>query len=279
MLTPAQIEQYRRDGFLVVSGLFTPAELDELEAAFDGVVQRRLAARAELDVLWAGDWKDSLGAMTLLHTHDVQAYDAAWTRWLLHDHLTSAMADVLGSPNVQLHHTKLFQKPPANGGAFPMHQDYPYFPHQQHTMTAGIIHLTDTDETMGCVRCVPGSHRNGPLTPYRQPNGGVQNWYLDPRQYPIDDATPALAKRGDVVFFNYLTIHGSGPNRSDRARKTVLVQFRDPSDRPTRKAHEHSNAQGMMLRGINPLANWAGNVVEDKTTERVLAAGAPAGTH
>jgi ectoine hydroxylase-related dioxygenase (phytanoyl-CoA dioxygenase family) len=57
-----------------------------------------------------------------------------------------------------------------------------------------------------------------------------------------------------VLFFNYLTIHGSGPNRSDRTRKTVLVQARDPLDEPTEDVHR-SNAQGMMLRGINPNAD------------------------
>ncbi len=36
-----------------------------------------------------------------------------------------------------------------------------------------------------------------------------------------------------MAIFSYLTIHGSGINRSPRTRKTVLVQFRDPTDRPT----------------------------------------------
>jgi len=58
---------------------------------------------------------------------------------------------------------------------------------------------------------------------------------------------------GDVLFFNYLTVHGSGINRSPRTRKTVLVQVRDPLDLPLSKNHR-SHAQGMMLRGIDPLA-------------------------
>jgi phytanoyl-CoA hydroxylase len=63
-----------------------------------------------------------------------------------------------------------------------------------------------------------------------------------------------------VLFFNYLTIHGSGINVSKEARTTVLLQFRDPLDRPTVKAHE-SRGQGMMLAGIDPacsnLPAWA----------------------
>lgn len=158
------------------------------------------------------------------------------------------MADCLGSPNVQLHHTKLFQKPPERGSAFPMHQDAPYFPHEKHTMMAGIIHLSDADEEMGCVRVYPGSHKRGLLQHIEN-----KSHYLDPNEWPIDKATPCPAQRGDVLFFNYLTVHGSGVNASPRTRKTVLVQVRDPDDRPTMDIHR-SHAQGLMLRGVNPLS-------------------------
>jgi ectoine hydroxylase-related dioxygenase (phytanoyl-CoA dioxygenase family) len=123
-------------------------------------------------------------------------------------------------------------------------------------MTAGIIHLTDADEERGCVRVVPGSHRQGPLPVFQEGHGGPQNLYLDPAKYPIADATPCRARRGDVLFFNYLTIHGSGINQSSHVRKTVLVQFRDPADLPLEDRHTHSLAQGMMLRGINPRGQW-----------------------
>ena len=70
-------------------------------------------------------------------------------------------------------------------------------------------------------------------------------------------ATPCPAKAGDALFFSYLTIHGSGVNVSSEARTTVLVQMRDPTDPPTVETHV-SRGQGMMLRGIDPLANARG---------------------
>ena len=155
--------------------------------------------------------------MQTLLTHDVQAYSAQWARALLHERFTATMADLIG-PNVQLHHTKLFQKPPETGGAFPMHQDCPYFPHEKHSMMACTIHLTDTDEQMGCLRVWPGSHKLGPLPVHKEPHGGLQYQYLDPAEYPIDRATACPAQRGDVLFFSYLTIHGSDLNRSDRVQ-------------------------------------------------------------
>ena len=249
MLTETQINQYKEEGYALASEIFSAAELDRMEAEFDAIIERRRANNADLESTWEGDWKNDQPAMEIVHTHDLQAYSAEWSRVLLHDRFTAALSDLIG-PNVQLHHTKLFQKPPERGSAFPMHQDIPYFPHEKHTMMAAIIHLTDASEEMGCVRVVPGSHLLGALK--TQTSGSDVYNYLNPDDYPIEKGTPCPAKRGDVLFFSYLTIHGSGINTSNRVRKTVLVQVRDPSDHPTENAHR-SHAQGLMLRGINPL--------------------------
>lgn len=262
MLGQTQLDQYRDQGYALVSGLFTAGELDRLEREFDGILERRLAAKAELDATWPGQWREKAGATDtkILHTHDPQAYSAEFTRLLIHERLTAAFCDLIGSPNLQLHHVKMFQKPTERGSGFPMHQDYPYFPHERHTMMAGIIHLSDATEEMGCVRVYPSTHKLGPLA-------CAENNHLDPDEWPLEKATACPARRGDVLFFNYLTIHGSGLNRSDRLRKTVLLQVRDPLDRPTIDAHR-SMAQGMILRGIHPLEEQAvaTGTLEEETT-------------
>jgi phytanoyl-CoA hydroxylase len=255
MLTAQQVAHYREQGYVLVSGIFTTDELDRLEREFDGVLERRAAARAELNIVWGGDWKEKFRAdQVVAHTHDVQAYSAEWTKVLTHDRFTHALSDCMGTPNVQLHHTKAFRKPSEKGAAFPMHQDKPYFPHERDTMMAGIIHLTDATEEMGCVRVYPGSHKLGDLPLAMDENGQPRGLYLEPEQWPIEKATLCEARRGDVLFFTYQTVHGSGLNVSPRVRKTVLVQVRDPLDKPVKDVHR-SHAQGMMMRGIDPLTN------------------------
>jgi ectoine hydroxylase-related dioxygenase (phytanoyl-CoA dioxygenase family) len=251
VLTDAQVQQYRDDGYVMTGGVFTVAEIDELERELDAVIERRLRNNANVDATWAGDWKKDLPKTEILHTHDVQAYAAAFTRMLVHDRFTAALADLLG-PNVQLHHSKAFIKPPERGSAFPMHQDYPYFPHTLGTMMAAIVHLSAATEEMGCFRVYPRSHQLGPL-----PIVNEQQAYVDPEQWPISGAKVLPASRGDVVFFSYLLIHGSDINRSQRLRKTVLVQLRDPADQMRERKHDNSHALGMMLRGVNPLAHGA----------------------
>lgn len=248
MLPTHHVEQYQRDGYALVPGLVDSDRLDRLEASFDAILARRQAAGDALDATWQGErWRDRAGAQdtVVLHTHDLQAHCAEWTRVLTDDLLTGAMSALLGTPNVQLHHTKLFAKPSERGSPFPLHQDHGHFPHERHTMMAAVLHLTDATEEMGCIRVVRGTHHLGPL-----PLG--EHLHLDPDVWPVETATPIEARRGDVLFFSYLLVHGSGVNRSARTRKTVLFQVRDPSDRALTEQHR-SHAQGMMLRGVDPL--------------------------
>jgi phytanoyl-CoA hydroxylase len=263
MLPCAQVERYREDGYLLVEGLFGPEELDRLEASFDQLVSRRLAAGAELDATWGGArWRarEQAERTVVLHTHDLQAYCAEWTRALVQERFTAAMSALMGSPNVQLHHTKLFLKPPGIGSPFPLHQDYPHFPHERHSMMAAVLHLTDASEEMGCIRLIPGSHRAGPLPV-------AEGLHLDPDEFPVTRALPCPARRGDVLFFSYLLVHGSGTNHSGRVRKTVLFQVRDPADRQLSETHR-SHAQGLMLRGVHPEVAVAARSFEERMARR-----------
>ncbi len=249
MLTTEQVAFYQENGYLLVKGLLNKKEAAAYRAECHALATR-LSAHQNMDATWgsaqmvAGTVKET----KILHCHDVQFYSAAFSRLLSDERITGIAAEIIGSPNVQLHHNKMFIKPPEKGSPFPMHQDYPFFPHKNHSVIAAILHFDNAPDEKGCVRAVPGSHKWGPLEHLAE--GG---WHLPIEQYPLESAISCAAEAGDVLFFSYLTIHGSGVNVSNEARATLLIQMRDPSDPPTEQVHL-SRGQGMMLRGIDPLA-------------------------
>jgi phytanoyl-CoA hydroxylase len=245
MLTEEQTAFYRENGYVVVRGMFTPEECAAFREECHALAERLSRIRS-IDATWgSARGLDGAQETKVLHCHDVQFQSAAFARLITDERFTSAAASIIG-PNVQLHHTKMFIKPAEKGSPFPLHQDAPFFPHEKHSMIAAIVHFDDAPLEKGCVRVIPGSYHQG-LLPH-DPTGA---WHLDPEEYPVESATPIPAKAGDVLFFSYLTIHGSGLNTSDEARTTVLVQMRDPTDPPTFRTHE-SRGQGMMLRGVDP---------------------------
>jgi ectoine hydroxylase-related dioxygenase (phytanoyl-CoA dioxygenase family) len=249
MLTQEQIDFYRENGFLHLPGVLSPEEAAFYRAETHALADRVMAKNPS-DATWGsarelgGDAKKT----ELRHCHDVQFYAASFMRLLVNDRVTGPVADLIG-PNIQLHHTKMFIKPPEKGSPFPMHQDHPYFPHDRHSMVAAIIHFDDAPIEKGCVRVVPGSHKLGPLDHISE--GG---WHLPLAEYPIESAVPLPAKAGDMLIFSYLTIHGSGINVSSEARTTLLIQMRDPEDPPSVDTHA-SRGQGTMLRGIDPTSS------------------------
>jgi ectoine hydroxylase-related dioxygenase (phytanoyl-CoA dioxygenase family) len=254
MLTQAQVDQYREHGYLLVEGMFSSEEAAQFRQEAHALIAR-LQQSHEVDATWASARAVTMARTSLLHCHNVQFHSAVLCRLMTDERLTAAAAQIIGSPNVQLHHNKLFIKPPELGSPFPMHQDQPFFPHDNDSMIAAVVHFDDAPVEKGCIRVVPGSHQRGPI-----PHVADGGWHLPFDQYPLESAVACPARAGDVLLFSYLTVHGSGVNTSGEARTTLLVQMRDPTDRPTTNVHL-SRGQGMMLRGIDPTAS-AGSSVE-----------------
>jgi phytanoyl-CoA hydroxylase len=249
-LSAADKSFYDEQGYVLVKSVFTREETAALREEAHAIA-RRLESAYGPGVVgqgWASAAKLTDEPRRLLSCHNVQFHSAAFARLITDPRLTARAADIIG-PNVQLHHTKMFIKPPGTGAPFPMHQDVPYFPHRRHSMIAAVIHMDDAPVEKGCFRVMPGSHRDGARR--HEPDG---LFHLSVDEFPLADATALPARAGDVLFFNYMTIHGSGMNQSSEARTTLLVQMRDPEDLPIRDTHV-SRGQGMMLCGHDPLAN------------------------
>ena len=257
MPTPKSIKAFfAKNGYYVARGLFKPAQMKILGRDFDRIV-RQLTRTGDLNsAQWSGDLQKKIGGekSMITHTHNVQCYSEAWLRAIQDKAFLDVTEAILG-PDIVLHHTKLFQKPTENGMPFTMHQDWSYFPSVKDTMIAAVIHVSPATDKMGCLRVYPGSHKLG-----RAAHTGGQEPCELLEQYPLEGATALEAEPGDVFFFHYFTLHGSKHNRSNRLRKTVLVQMHAGHDE-LENPNGHPNAK-LVLRGWNSRINrGAANVV------------------
>ena len=234
---------YSEHGFYHARGLIAPSRLAELERDFDRIVTQLEASGANINARWKQDTTTALdgGGGVVIHTHQVQKYSAAWGRFLYDEGMLDVAECLLG-PDILLHHSKLFLKPAGRGAAFPPHQDHSYFPTIGHAMLATVVYLTPADDENGCLRVWPGTHLLGPLPASA---GGDQSFAT---RFPIEDSLALVADPGDMVFFSYLTVHGSRPNRSPRPRKSVLLQLYSGQDQTIGKVHADS---ALVLRGWN----------------------------
>jgi len=249
MLTAEQVEQYRRDGYVVAREVLGPDDVATLVREANAMWERCGQGASAQNTHFAGVKKMST-------VRDPQLHSGTFSRYLTDPRLTACMAQLVG-PNVQLHHSKINIKTRADRAVFPLHQDYPYFPHAQHSVCTVLVHLTATNSKRGCFRVVPG---------VREPLEHVADdgHILDPTAWPLERGIEMPAAAGDVVFMNYLAPHGSNLNESDDPRILWIIQVRAAEDRPveqppgTQQATPPGNrpAQGTMLCGVNPDFEW-----------------------
>lgn len=249
MLTKEQIDTYNERGFLRVPQVFDATEIQELSDEMD----RLMEEWANLSPGWAGDWrKQYMDSKTekrskLLAMHELQNYSNAWLRAVTHPTLVSATTDVLG-PDVEFHHSTMHVKPPQAGHPFPMHQDNPFYVHTDSRYLDVLVHLDDTSHENGEIRFLEGSHQLGYLEHIVEDQAGnACTPHLPTDKYKLEDTVAVPAKKGDIVFFNILTIHGSYINQTEAARRMVRVGYRHPHN--TQLSGQNFNQQGFIVAG------------------------------
>ena len=236
MLTQDQIDAYHRDGYVKVKGLFTADQSAGLAADMVRIIEEW----GEQTIGWKGPWRDRyLPEEDRLNTravflHRPDFYSAVWSRVIHHEKLVACVRDLIGD-SVQWHHTVLHAKPPEMGTPFPMHQDYPFYPHDGANFVDCLLHLDDAPLESGALHVVPGSHKGGPIDHVLGPDTAP---HLPPDEYHPDRlASVAVpAETGDVTFFSYLTIHWSDVNRTDQWRKAVRIGYHDTAMYPVGRA-------------------------------------------
>ena len=248
MLTPEQVEFYAGHGYLRIVQVFAPDEMNEMSEALDRLVREWALTTPG----WTGPWRRAYmdeateKKAKLTAMHDLHFYSESLMRAFTHPRLAEAMSDLLG-PNVELHHSTLHIKPPESGHPFPMHQDYPFYPHENDRYVDVLVHFDDTSHANGEIRFLDGSHKMGPLEHITQTPEGPCSPHLPTDVYRLDDTVPVPARRGDVVCFNINTIHGSYINTTDRPRRLIRVGFRDPQNWQT--SGQSFGRPGLVVRG------------------------------
>lgn len=208
-LAPAEIEQFWRDGFLVVDDLFSG---DEVEAL-------RSACLSPLDQQWktAGHTVHSLG-ITQRHPAFLElARDAR---------IVNRLKTLIG-PDIQLQHSKLAAQAAQKGkGGFGWHQDFAFFPHTNTDLVAVMIMLDDATPQNGCMNMVRGSHTLGVLN-HTDEEGLYTGTCREPLWEQQPENVAAITPRaGGISLHHCLTLHGSGPNISGDPRRGIVFQYR-----------------------------------------------------
>lgn len=216
-LSPQQIKDYYRDGYLLIKGFCSDKEIDRLY----GVALQDDAMRKN-----ALDLNDQSGKKTKLSLwftpgNNVFGY---LTR---SEKVVHSVAQLLESDSPVCHfHSKLMQKEPRVGGAWEWHQDYGYwyknqfmFPDQ---LLSVMIALTKANKENGCLQVIKGSHKLGRV------NHGFSGEQVGADMVMVENALKTMQlvyceiEPGDALFFHSNLLHRSEANLSADPRWSII---------------------------------------------------------
>ena len=225
-VSPELINQFSRDGYTVVRGLFSPEEIAEIRDTFMQQAENGPVEGLSDGVYKKLDNSDPLAfypRMMHPHRHGKLSVGPLATRFMLDERLYALLHAFMNEEPVAAQ--SMFYFKPAGARGQDLHQDNFYLRVAPDTCYAAWIAVDDADAENGGMMVVPGSGQAEVVCPEKS---DPTISFTDAR-VPVPKGLEAKLvplKAGDVLFFNGSVIHGSYPNTSaDRFRRSLIFHY------------------------------------------------------
>ena len=255
-LSAAQLDRYRRDGFLVLDGFVPEEACDRLRARMDELLTGGLAAQSARTVFSTTDQRharedwflesgdqvrcffeaDAVGPDGELRVpvalavnkvgHALHDLDPAFDAFSRQPALAGVAAD-LGLAQPLLLQSMYIFKQPRIGGEVTCHQDSSFLHTEPLSCVGFWVALEDATPENGCMWAEPGGHRRPLHQRFVRDGGATRMVTLDPEPLPTTGLVPLTARKGSLVLLHGSLPHRSGPNRSDRSRHAYTLHLID----------------------------------------------------
>ncbi len=226
------IEQYERDGFLILRNLFSAEEVANLQAELE-----RLRHQAEkLDRPEVITEKGSRQVRSIFKVHELSAVFAK----LAADERLAGLASYLLGDQVYLHQSRMNYKPGFHGKEFYWHSDFETW-HIEDGMPLPralsiSVSLTDNTPHNGPLLVMPGSHKHYVVCEGETPPDNYQmSLQAQEIGVPSDENLARLATEGglvdtagpagSVLIFDCNLMHGSNSNITHLPRSNAFFVY------------------------------------------------------
>ena len=205
-LTQEDIESYRSNGYVVPDYRVPEEVLHDIRASHDRLVARH------------PEFEDYCPALLAFDT------------WFLNVARIPQIVDMveqLIGPDIALWNSSFFAKPARKGSRTPWHQDGKYWPIRPLATCSVWIAVDPSTMENGCLRVIPGSHRQRRLMAHGVNAAEDLSLPLElaTSEYDEDAARDIVLEQGQVSLHDVFLAHGSEPNRSDRPRRGMTLRY------------------------------------------------------
>ncbi len=226
-LTPEQIAEFDREGYLFFPGLFTPEETKSLTDAVPDLYARREAYNVRE--------KGSDAVRTNFAAH---LYSEPFAKLARHPRMIEPVQDLFGE-KLYMHQFKINGKMAFEGDVWQWHQDYGTWKNDdlmptERAMNVAIF-LDDVNEYNGPLMFIPGSHKKGvvdakhDLTTTSYPLWTVDNELIRQLVARAGGKNGGIVSpkgpAGSMILFHSCLVHASTSNLSPWNRVSVYLSL------------------------------------------------------
>ncbi len=254
VLSQAQIDDFRRDGYLVAPDAVSPTQLAALRAEIAAWVEASRAHRTPFGPPTVdGRPRFDMGTEhsaekpALRRINNPSDISAAYLGVMRQSRMTDMVADLIG-PDVKFHHCKINLKLTGAKTEVLYHQDFAYTPHTNDDVVTALLFLDDIDATNGALTVAPGSHK-GPV--YSLFDGDTFTGAVAPSVEAelLARSVPCYGPAGSVCLMHTRLAHGSTANRGSTSRGLYICVYTAADAVPLARNPMPSLHEGEIVRG------------------------------
>ena len=222
LLTKSEIQDFKDDGVVVLRGIFNEW-IDTLAKGADFHIKN---PSEEALVHKGADFQGKF-LEDFCNWQRIPEYKD----FVLNSPLAAIAADLMESKSAQFFHDHFFYKEALSGAPTPWHQDLPYYCVSGDQTVSFWLPLEAREKTVS-LRSLAGSHHlNKEIRPTSWANN--ESFYEDNDAFmdmPNTDNNDFKIKQwetepGDVIAFNFKTIHGANANKVDDISRTLSFRL------------------------------------------------------
>jgi len=213
ILSDQQVEQFHRDGFLLVRGMYSADEVADISDWTEEV-----AGYPEVPGKYMMYFEESQAdhSRILCRIENFVPFHEGFSKLITRRRMSQAVSELFGEESVLFKDKINFKMP--GGDGFREHQDVQAgWDEFADLHITAMIAIDETNEANGSLEMIAGMHKQGVLGSMWAP---LTDDDTDNVEYVAVHCQP-----GDAVFFDSYAPHRSHPNRTDKARRVLYITY------------------------------------------------------
>ena len=231
MLKQEQIDQFHRDGYLVVENVLSQNELLSLRQQLETWVDESreyteaygetIDGRSRFDVDPVDHGADHPALRRVSSPTEISD---VYFETAIHSNMAEMAGKLIGGSGTRFHHSKVNAKLPHTATTVKWHQDFPFTPHTNDDMITALLMVGEVTQDNGPLQVIPGSHK-GEL---------FNHWQEGRFTGKVEDAVEAeqcqnyvscVGSAGSVCFMHTRLLHASGANHTALPRYLFITVY------------------------------------------------------